>query len=60
MLLACSPALFAQQFSAIYQPSDAEVKQITSSGWDAFLAEHSRQNAAGFRLTDLESYRDGG
>ncbi|MEM9259071.1 MAG: hypothetical protein AAGA62_05455 [Bacteroidota bacterium] len=60
LLLACSPTLFAQQFSAIYQPSDAEVKQITSSGWDAFLAEHSRQNAAGFRLTDLETYRDGG
>lgn len=50
----------AQNFSAIYQPSDAEVKQITSSGWDAFLAEHSRQNSAGFRLADLETYKEGG
>ena len=50
----------AQTFSAILQPSDAEVRQVNSAGWDAFLAEHRRQNAAGFRLTDLESYREGG
>lgn len=50
----------AQEFSAIYQPSDAEVKQITSDGWEAFLREHDRQNAAGFRLADIESYREGG
>lgn len=50
----------AQEFSAIYQPSDAEVKQITSAGWEGFLSEHARQNAAGFRLSDLETYRQGG
>lgn len=33
---------------------------MVSSGWEAFLAEHARQNAAGFRLTDLENWREGG
>lgn len=53
-------SLYAQNFSAIYQPSDAVVKQVTSPGWEAFLAEHQQQNAAGFRLTDLETYKQGG
>lgn len=48
------------QFSAIYQPSDAEVRQVVSPGWEAFQAEHQRQNAAGFRLTDIETYKIGG
>lgn len=48
------------QFSAIFQPSDAEVKQVTSNGWDDFLSEHTRQNAAGFRLADMETYKEGG
>lgn len=60
LLMALSVSLFAQNFSAIYQPSDATVKQVTSPGWDAFLAEHRQQNAAGFRLTDLETYKQGG
>lgn len=50
----------AQNFSAIYQPSDAKVSSITSAGWDAFLAEHTRQGSAGFRLIDLETYKVGG
>jgi hypothetical protein len=54
-------ALSAQtQFSAIYQPSDAEVRVVTKLGWDAFLADHTSQQAAGFRLTDIETYKEGG
>ncbi|WP_020567996.1 hypothetical protein [Neolewinella persica] len=49
-----------QQFSAIYQPSDAEVRVVTTLGWDAFLADHASQQAAGFRLTDIETYKEGG
>ncbi|MFK8161760.1 MAG: hypothetical protein AB8H12_04790 [Lewinella sp.] len=49
-----------QQFSAIYQPSDAEVRVVTKLGWDAFLADHASQQAAGFRLTDIETYKEGG
>jgi len=60
LILTLSYGLDAQNFSAIYQPSDAVVKQVTSPGWDAFLLEHNRQNTAGFRLTDLETYRQGG
>lgn len=48
------------KFSGIFQPSDAEVRQLPSDGWAAFLREHTRQNAAGFRLADLETYREGG
>lgn len=48
------------RFSGIFHPSDAEVKQMTSAGWEAFLTEHRQQNAAGFRLTDLETYKVGG
>lgn len=49
-----------QQFSGIYQPSDAEVRVITKLGWEAFLADHASQQAAGFRLTDIETYKEGG
>jgi hypothetical protein len=49
-----------QQFSAIYQPSDSEVRVVTKLGWDTFLADHSSQQAAGFRLTDIETYKEGG
>jgi len=59
-LLTLCTSVRAQNFSAIYQPSDAVVKSITSAGWDAFLAEHQNQRAAGFRLTDLETYKVGG
>ncbi len=61
-LLAAASSLgaFAQQFTGIYQPSDAEVRQVTVGGWEAFLAEHKRQNQAGFRLHDLETYKQGG
>jgi len=52
--------LSAQKFSAIYQPSDAEVRYVTKIGWDNFLADHDAQRAAGFRLTDIETYRKGG
>lgn len=60
--LAClfSLSLCAQKFSAIFQPSDALVRQVESAGWDAFLEAHRTQNAAGFRLTDLETYKEGG
>lgn len=51
--------LVAQDLAAIYHHSDAESRQTSSSGWDAFLAEHRSQRAAGYRLTDLETYRDG-
>lgn len=49
-----------QQFSAIYQPSDSEVRVVTKLGWEAFLADHASQQAAGFRLTDIETYKEGG
>ncbi len=57
--LFCAPA-YAQQFSAIYQPSDAEVRVVIKQGWDNFLADHQAQQAAGFRLTDIETYKEGG
>ncbi|MTB51251.1 hypothetical protein [Lewinella sp. W8] len=62
LILFCSLSLTlsAQTFSAIYQPSDKKVRQVERAGWEAFLAEHQQQNAAGYRLTDLETYRDGG
>jgi len=53
-------SLNAQKFSAIYQPSDVEVRYVTTDGWERFLSDHDRQRAAGFRLTDIESYREGG
>lgn len=52
--------LAAQTFSAIYQPSDKKVRTVEQIGWEAFLTEHERQNAEGYRLTDLETYRKGG
>jgi len=60
LLLAFAAALPAQNFSAIYQFSDAKIRQETSSGWEGFLEEHRQQNASGYRLTDLETYREGG
>lgn len=58
--LLCGGFLFAQQqFSAIYQPSDAEVRVVTKAGWENFLADHASQQASGFRLVDLESYKEG-
>lgn len=61
VLVTClSVTLSAQKFSAIYQPSDAEVRYVTKIGWDNFLADHDAQRAAGFRLTDIETYRKGG
>ena len=47
----------AQNFSAMYQASDAEVQRVTATGFEAFQARHRSQNAAGFRLTDLETAR---
>lgn len=58
-LLSICPLFAQQQFSAIYQPSDAEVRVVTKAGWESFLADHSSQQAAGFRLVDLESYKEG-
>lgn len=60
LMIAFSVTLGAQQFSAIYQPSDADIRQVTIAGWESFLSEHQRQNAAGYRLTDLETYKQGG
>lgn len=60
LLLALALPAFAQNFSAIFQPSDAEVRTVTSAGWDAFRSENSSMTAAGFRLTDLETFKEGG
>lgn len=51
---------FAQNFSAIYQPSDAEVRTVTKAGWEAFLSETGSLTADGFRLIDLETFKEGG
>ncbi len=60
LAVSLSLSLSAQKFSAIFQPSDAVVKQVESAGWEAFLETHRAQNEAGFRLTDLETYKQGG
>ena len=60
LALALALPVFAQNFSAIYQPSDAEVRTVTSTGWEAFLSENKAMTAAGFRLTDLETFKEGG
>lgn len=49
--------LAAQNFSAIYHVSDSKVERSASSSWEAFLADHARRNAAGYRLLDLETAR---
>jgi len=60
LLLALTLPAIAQNFSAIYQPSDAEVRTVTKAGWEAFLSENSSMTASGFRLTDLETFKEGG
>jgi hypothetical protein len=60
LILALTLPAFAQNFSAIYQPSDAEVQTKTNQGWEAFLSETSTMTGKGFRLTDLETFKEGG
>ncbi len=60
MVLALTIPAFAQNFSAIYQPSDAEVQTVTRAGWEAFISENKTMTASGFRLTDLETFKVGG
>ncbi len=52
--------LTAQGFSGIFQATEAEMRYRDTDGWQAFLADHEEQVAAGFRLIDLESKRVGG
>lgn len=59
-VLASTISASAQNFSAIFQPSDAEVRTVTSVGWEALLAENQTMTASGFRLTDLETFKVGG
>ncbi len=58
-LLFLVPGLHAQDLAAIYHHSDAEVRQVDIAGWEAFLADHESQVSAGYRLTDLETIRNG-
>ncbi|TXF89775.1 hypothetical protein FUA23_08795 [Neolewinella aurantiaca] len=60
LLVAFTIPSFAQNFSAIFQPSDAEVHTITKMGWENFLAETNSMTQKGFRLTDLETFKEGG
>lgn len=60
VVLALSVSAFAQHFSAIYQPSDSEVRTVIKAGWEAFLSETKSLTASGFRLTDLETFKEGG
>ena len=60
LLSALLPALLtAQEVSAIFHHSDTEVRQVDETGWEAFRAAHARLNGEGYRLTDLETYREG-
>jgi hypothetical protein len=60
LLVALALPTLAQNFSAIYQPSDSEVRTVTNAGWEAFLAETNSLTADGFRLTDVETFKEGG
>ena len=60
VLLSVGAGLAAQELAAIYQASDADVRRVDTDGWEAFLSDHTRQRAAGYRLTDLETYRPEG
>ena len=58
--LLASSTVGAQELAAIYQPSDAEVRRVDKDSWEVFLSDHAQQRAAGYRLTDLETYRPNG
>lgn len=49
-----------QTFTGILQHSDAELRQVTETGWAAFQAAKDRQRAEGYRLIDLETAKNGG
>lgn len=59
-LLFLFSGLTAQQFSGIYQPTEAKMEYSEAKGWQAFLADHEKRTADDFRLIDLESSRVGG
>lgn len=46
--------------AGIFQPTDAEMQHLTSRSWEAFQQQHTSQNAAGFRLLDLETSWEAG
>ncbi|MEM9835637.1 MAG: hypothetical protein AAF828_04005 [Bacteroidota bacterium] len=50
-------SLFAQNFSGIFQESEAKLTYRQQTGWESFLADHQVQVAAGNRLLDIESTR---
>ncbi|MEM6395669.1 MAG: hypothetical protein AAF741_04925 [Bacteroidota bacterium] len=54
--------LTAQNFSGIFQPSEADLKYTNTRGWDAFESSQASYASQGYRLIDLESVRsqDGG
>lgn len=49
-----------QQFSGIYQPTEAKMDYRELKGWEAFLADSELQNQKGLRLIDIESSQIGG
>ncbi|MEL6273888.1 MAG: hypothetical protein AAFU03_02125 [Bacteroidota bacterium] len=59
-LLTTAYTLSAQQFTGIYQPTEAEIVYSQATGWQAFLDDHKQQVQKGLRLIDLESSRVGG
>lgn len=60
LFLAPAGIFAQQQFSGIYQPTEAEMEYRELKGWEAFLADNEVQNAKGLRLIDVESSQIGG
>lgn len=48
------------QFSGIYQPTEAQMDYREAKGWKSFLADNEQMNAKGYRLIDIESSQVGG
>ncbi|PHI18826.1 hypothetical protein CEQ90_15860 [Lewinellaceae bacterium SD302] len=48
------------QYSGIYQPTEAQMDYREAKGWEAFLTDNESMNAKGYRLIDVESSQVGG
>lgn len=57
VFLVYSTLVAGQTFSAIYQPTDLDIRTVVEGSWEAFVAENQQQQAAGYRLIDVETFR---
>lgn len=58
--LALPLSIFGQNFSGIFQPSDAELRYTNTEGWSEFEQMQTEYAGEGYRLIDLESVRGEG